>query len=224
MNAKTLVCTGILSACAVPALAGTRVGFGFNLGFPIYDSPRPNSVVVVPQPAESEVIPPSPGPEFAWIKGHWEWNRTRDQWVWYSGSWQKFPAPNAVWQSGYWAQQGNQWNWVDSHWAVPTAPGNPATVQNPPSAPQSAPAAASATNPGSKEVVVNEAPPAPIVEEVTVAPGPDFIWVSGQWTWNGSWVWAPGHYVRRPHPGAIWIEGAWRPGPHGWAWIGGHWR
>ena len=55
------------------------------------------------------------------------------------------------------------------------------------------------------EVEVSDDPPAPIIEVTPVAPGPDFIWVGGEWAWHGSWVWERGHYVRPPHAGAVWV-------------------
>ena len=55
------------------------------------------------------------------------------------------------------------------------------------------------------EVVVTDAPPPPIVETVTIAPGPAFIWIGGNWVWRGHWVWEHGHWARPPHPGAVWV-------------------
>ena len=47
--------------------------------------------------------------------------------------------------------------------------------------------------------VSGDAPPAPIVEEIVVAPGPDYIWVGGGWLWrHDRWVWNRG-YWHRPH-------------------------
>ncbi len=73
-------------------------------------------------------------------------------------------------------------------------------------------------------VVVAGPPPAAEVEVVPVAPGPEYVWVGGCWTWNGAWVWAPGHYVVRPHPRAVWVRGYWGHTPRGYAWHEGHWR
>lgn len=228
INTRSFLFAGLLAAAPVASFGFTRVGLGLNFGFPIYDSPRPTSVVVVQQPAATEVVPASPGPAYVWIAGHWEWDTPGARWVWHSGSWRMPPAPNAVWQAGYWSQQGNAWVWVHSHWAVPSspqgAPPPPAAVPNPPAAPQSAPAASAPAAAAPAEVVVNEAPPASIVEEVYAAPGPDFVWIGGCWSWRGAWVWLPGHYERPPHRGAVWMPGSWRHTGHGWAWVGGRWR
>ncbi len=74
------------------------------------------------------------------------------------------------------------------------------------------------------EVIVTEAPPPPIVEEVAIAPGPGFIWVGGCWIWHGHWVWSHGRWARPPHRGAVWMAPryVYRGGAH--VWIRGGWR
>lgn len=64
-----------------------------------------------------------------------------------------------------------------------------------------------ATSPlaGAAEIIVNLAPPAPVVETAPptpVAPG-YWAWRPGFWRWNGrqyvwirGWVWIPGHWRR----------------------------
>jgi hypothetical protein len=244
MTPKKAILTAAMLALPVAAFGYTRVGFGFNFGFPIYDYPAPQRVVVVQQPVPTEVPPASaPAEGLVWVSGHYEWDTPGNRWVWYGATWQRPPAPNAVWQAGYWSQQGNSWLWVHSHWAVPNAApssSNAAPAQPPPPAPQNAPqpqpepapaasgnssssSAAPATTPP-PPVVVNEAPPAPVVEEIYTAPGPDYVWVGGAWAWNGAWVWAPGHYARPPYHGAVWVGGKWSHGPRGYVWAGGRWR
>ena len=83
-------------------------------------------------------------------------------------------------------------------------------------------ASASAAQP--TEVVVQQAPPAPPVETVVVAPGPGYVWVAGDWVWRGSWVWVGGYWVYPPHPHAVWVVGGWHHGSRGWHHVGGHWR
>ncbi len=73
-------------------------------------------------------------------------------------------------------------------------------------------------------VVVQDAPPPPPVETITLAPGPDYVWVNGEWIWNGRWVWVGGHWVYPPHAHVVWVEGRWERGPHGWYRHEGHWR
>jgi WXXGXW repeat (2 copies) len=61
------------------------------------------------------------------------------------------------------------------------------------------------SGPARGEVIVSDAPPAPRVERITVAPGPAFVWVDGFWAWRGHWVWRRGYWARPPHHGAVWV-------------------
>ena len=72
--------------------------------------------------------------------------------------------------------------------------------------------------------VVTEAPPPPPAETVVVAPGPGYVWVGGEWVWNGGWVWRAGYWAYPPYPHAVWVGGYWGRGPYGWYWRRGHWR
>ena len=73
-------------------------------------------------------------------------------------------------------------------------------------------------------VVVQQAPPPPPVETIVVAPGPGYIWVGGEWVWNGGWFWVGGHWVYPPRPHAIWIEGRVWHDHYGWHHDRGYWR
>lgn len=75
-----------------------------------------------------------------------------------------------------------------------------------------------------QEVVVTEAAPAPLVETVTVSPGPGYVWIGGGWVWHGHWVWAHGHWGHPPRPGAVWVAHRYeyRNGVH--VYIRGGWR
>jgi len=73
-------------------------------------------------------------------------------------------------------------------------------------------------------VYVTNPPPPPPAETLIVSPGPDFVWVGGEWTWNGRWVWMAGHWDFPPRPHAMWVRGYWDRGPHGWHQSPGHWR
>ncbi len=76
----------------------------------------------------------------------------------------------------------------------------------------------------SGEVVVNGAPPDPIVEVQPLAPDPTFVWIGGFWAWHGRWVWEAGHWGHPPHPGAVWYgpHYVYRGGRH--VWVRGYWR
>jgi hypothetical protein len=73
-------------------------------------------------------------------------------------------------------------------------------------------------------VYVRVGPPAPIVETVGVAPGPNYYWTGGYWRWNGyRYAWAPGRYAYRPYAGAYWRPGLWAHAPGGWYYRRGYW-
>lgn len=73
-------------------------------------------------------------------------------------------------------------------------------------------------------VYAPEPPPPAIVETITVAPGPRYVWVGGEWIWDGRWVWVSGRWVLPPHPRAVWVRGYWVHTPRGWRYHPGHWR
>jgi outer membrane lipoprotein SlyB len=72
--------------------------------------------------------------------------------------------------------------------------------------------------------VVAQAPPTPPPQTVVLAPGPGYVWIGGNWVWNGGWVWVGGHWGLPPYPHAVWVGSYWVRGPHGWYRRGGYWR
>lgn len=77
----------------------------------------------------------------------------------------------------------------------------------------------------SNDAIVPQAPPALPTETIVVAPGADYAYCRGEWSWSGStWVWIPGRWVNPPYRGAIWVDTYWVRGPHGWYRVAGHWR
>jgi uncharacterized protein YcfJ len=74
-------------------------------------------------------------------------------------------------------------------------------------------------------MVVEQEPPTPLAETVVVAsPGPGYVWIGGEWVWNGRWFWRAGYWGYPPAPRAVWVEGNWYHGPRGWYHSPGHWR
>lgn len=72
---------------------------------------------------------------------------------------------------------------------------------------------------------VRVAPPEPIIEMRGAAPGIDFIWIDGYYSWNGvTYIWYPGRWYHRPYPYSIWIGGGWQHHNRGWRYHPGHWR
>jgi len=72
--------------------------------------------------------------------------------------------------------------------------------------------------------VVPQAPPPPLAQTVVVAPGPGYVWIRGEWVWNGTWLWRAGYWAYPPYPRAVWVPPYWHRGPHGWYCRPGHWR
>lgn len=74
-------------------------------------------------------------------------------------------------------------------------------------------------------VWVRVGPPPPRYEVVTMAPGPDYIWIVGYYEWNSvEYVWIPGRWERRPSPGARWVRDRWHHEDRGWRRVPGHWE
>ena len=49
--------------------------------------------------------------------------------------------------------------------------------------------------------VVGPTPPPPPQETMVMAPGPDYVWVTGSWLWFGDrWLWRPGYWHRPVYP------------------------
>jgi outer membrane lipoprotein SlyB len=78
--------------------------------------------------------------------------------------------------------------------------------------------------PQTSTLYVAQPPPPPPVETIVVTPGPGYVWIGGEWVWNGGWVWVAGHWGYPPHPHAVWVRGYWYQGPHGWYRAAGRWR
>jgi uncharacterized protein YcfJ len=81
-------------------------------------------------------------------------------------------------------------------------------------------------NPAAQQqaVYVQQAPPPPRVETMVMAPGPGYVWMGGEWVWNGGWAWRGGYWGMPPYPGGIWIGGSWSHHDRGWHHSPGHWR
>jgi outer membrane lipoprotein SlyB len=78
--------------------------------------------------------------------------------------------------------------------------------------------------PQASTVVVTQPPPPPPAETVVVASSPGYVWIGGEWAWNGGWIWVAGHWGYPPYPHAVWVHGYWGRGPHGWVRVPGYWH
>ncbi len=68
---------------------------------------------VAPPPLKNEARKTSPGPNYMWISGHWNWNG--GQYVWISGHWEK-NRKNQVWIPGHWEKRGRHYTFIKGHW------------------------------------------------------------------------------------------------------------
>jgi hypothetical protein len=81
----------------------------------IMQQPAPVVVVEAEPPADfAEEIGVSPGRDFIWIKGHWQWSG--NQWGRVHGHWVQKPHSSAVWVPGCWTRHHHHWKWNEGYW------------------------------------------------------------------------------------------------------------
>jgi hypothetical protein len=161
-------------------------------------------VAVAPPALRVETQPAAPAAGFVWIPGHWVWRDGAH--VWAAGHWIQPPGAGYSWEAARWVAENGQWSFYEGHWRLPVV----TTVYQP-----VAPA---------QPVVVETAPPAPIVEVRPAAPSPTHVWIPGYWHWHGArhfWVagvWSP------PHVGRVWEPHRWERDGVRWRFVVGRWR
>ena len=65
--------------------------------------------------------------------------------------------------------------------------------------------------------------PADVVYTRPVTPGPDYVWIEGDWvTRNGRYEWREGHWARPRN--RVWISGNWESRGGGYYWRRGYWH
>jgi len=66
--------------------------------------------------------------------------------------------------------------------------------------------------------------PADVVYERPAAPGEGYVWISGDWVWDGgTYHWREGRWERGTE-GRVWVGGTWVSHRNGWKWHHGHWQ
>jgi hypothetical protein len=68
-------------------------------------------VPTAPPPVQVEKPPPSPGPQFVWIAGHWTPQGGR--WIWVAGHWVE---AQGAWIPGRYQQTAQGWIYVEGRW------------------------------------------------------------------------------------------------------------
>ena len=117
---KSLLIKTLLIAAGLPLLAGCIVERQPRRVV-VVEQPAPAGEVIVETPAalpppRIEVQPVSPGPEYIWIGGGWEW---RAGWIWAPGHWVIRPRPRAAWAVGHWERHPRGYVWVEGRWRCP---------------------------------------------------------------------------------------------------------
>ncbi|MEJ2705135.1 MAG: hypothetical protein P8Z79_22070 [Sedimentisphaerales bacterium] len=77
------------------------------------------------------------------------------------------------------------------------------------------------------EIEIGYPPPPPPAVVITRPPRPSgfHIWIEGNYVVSGgAWVWAPGHWARRPHRHSAWVRGRANRRGDVWLWTPGHWH
>jgi hypothetical protein len=70
-------------------------------------------VAGAPPMAISEDVPPSPGPDYVWIGGVWDW---QGRWVWDRGHWDRPPHPGAIWVPHRYVEHNGRRTFVRGGW------------------------------------------------------------------------------------------------------------
>jgi WXXGXW repeat (2 copies) len=69
-----------------------------------------------------------------------------------------------------------------------------------------------------------DAQPGDVVYEQGVAPGPDYVWIDGDWVWGGGrYTWHQGHWDHG-RAGHAYQRGTWTHSSRGYHWNRGHWK
>jgi hypothetical protein len=66
-----------------------------------------------PPAPQVEVVSSTPGPEYVWVPGCWEW---RGSWHWVGGHFAVTPYPDARWVPGRWTKREQSYVWIRGYW------------------------------------------------------------------------------------------------------------
>ena len=98
------------------ALAGMLIVGGCTATETAYQSsPAPTSYAVPAPPAvQAETIPASPGPNYVWVGGYWDWTGTQYSWV--PGYWAVPPAGKTEWVPPRYDKRGDTFMYHRGYW------------------------------------------------------------------------------------------------------------
>jgi hypothetical protein len=125
------------------------------------------------------------------------------------GHWEAPPAPGRVWVDARWVLENGEWLFYQGYWEPSAEPVAPVPVYD---------------QPPPAEVTINIGPPPRRrAEPVPRQPGNGYIWVEGDWIWNGNqYIWSPGRW-EAPRSGWVWVPPRWQAVGSRWQWRPGHW-
>ncbi|WP_208726391.1 YXWGXW repeat-containing protein, partial [Corallococcus terminator] len=134
------------------------------------------------------------------------WYWDGDQWLFKSGGWvERMPGYQYV--NGYWAEDGDVWRWISGGWAQQGSDDVEIPVEV-----------------ASEDVTATQAPPPLRVEVQSAAPAPDYTWAPGYWYWgNNGYEWVEGSWMEPPRPGLVFVSPHWTHRGSSWVFIGGGW-
>ncbi|MHB8951838.1 MAG: hypothetical protein ACYC4U_02540 [Pirellulaceae bacterium] len=161
-------------------------------------NPEPGIVVAKTPPEPIEEIAPEFRPEgddVTWIPGYWFWDEDRNDYVWISGVWRRFP-PDRRWVPGYWQEVEGGYQWIAGFW------GSVAT-----------------------EAVEYLDPPPESLETGPSSPAPsdDSFWVPGNWVYEtNAYRWRAG-YWRPFRPSWTWVASRYNWTSRGCVYVPGYW-
>lgn len=147
-----------------------------------------------------------PGPYARWIEGYWDWDPSREDFAWVTGTWLVPPA-GEFWVNGYWRRDANGWSRVPGFWSGGGQAQKAVRLQE---------AALDGRRAG---------PPMARPEEpIGSAPGPDYFYIPAEYIPAGGGVaWRPGFWARS-EPGWEWIPARWERRADAWAFREGFWN
>ncbi|WP_277991455.1 hypothetical protein [Corallococcus macrosporus] len=173
----------------------------------VQDSNADDSGPIAPSPPpDLPAESPTPRPYAGAVWTSGHWYWDGDNWQFKSGGWvERMPGYQYI--NGYWAQDGDVWRWVSGGWAQEGS----TEVEIP-------------IEVASEDVTATRAPPALRVETPPPAPAVGYTWAPGYWYWTSNgYEWVSGTWMEPPRPGLVFVSPHWvRRGPS-WVFVGGGW-
>ncbi|XXF80299.1 hypothetical protein P2318_11245 [Myxococcaceae bacterium GXIMD 01537] len=134
------------------------------------------------------------------------WYWDGDEWRFNQGTWLS-PMSGYQYVNGYWAQDPDGWRWVSGGWA------RPGTTE-----------VEFAVAVSNEALSTEQAPPQLQAEVQPVAPSPSSTWAPGYWYWSGAnWSWVGGMWLTPPRPNLVFVSPRWVRHGHRWDFVGGGW-